>query len=189
MRPSLPDGGSGDLSSAKVPWYLSTRFLRAHAAFVATLAIALVLLEWKIRRVPPSPVSAIMFALGAGIGLIGIPSMVEMMQAAGPYTKLREEFTQGRFFTLACPMLSPRYWRAVRELKRTLQGEGIPPGPTAAKQLLALAPLGLAVSAGWAARLWLNAPADSSALAFLGCMLTWGDLSAMLSRRRVQEQR
>jgi len=189
MGPSLPGGGSGDLGPPKGPWYWSTWFLLAHAAFVATLAITLVLLEWRIRRVPASPVSAIMFALGAGIGLIGIRPRVKMMQAAGPYTKLREEFTQGRFFTLACPMLSPRYWRAVRELKRTLQEKGIPPGPSAAKQLLAWAPLGLAVPAGWAARLWLNAPADSSALAFLGCMLTWGNLSAMLSRRRVQEQR
>jgi hypothetical protein len=191
MASPLPDAGSGDLPPAEVPWYLSTWFILAHAAFVGVLAMAVVLLEWWLKGLSPAAGSgsALAFAGGAAIGLLGVRPMIEMYRASGPYHRLRRGFTGGRFLTLACPMLSPRYWRSVRELRRELREGGIPPGPPLAKQLLAMMPPGLALGAGWAARHWLAAPAMSGALAFLGCMLTWGDLSAMLSRRPARDRR
>ena len=55
------------------------------------------------------------------------------------------------------------------------------------KQLLALLPLQLAASMGLAARVWLNVSATSQVLVFLGCMLTWGDLSVLLWWRSLPE--
>ena len=185
MRRSPSDGGSGQPFPIREPSYWSLWFLLAHGAFVVALAITLMLLEWSVKGVAPWPGGAIMFALGAAIGLAGTPAMISLIQAGEPYRRLQAEFTRGRFFTLACPTLSPRYWRAARALRRTLADRGIA-SPSPLKAALAMSPIVLASGAGWAARSWLGTTEASPMFAFLGCIVTWLNLSALLYRRRLR---
>ncbi len=165
-----------------VPWYQSQGFIAAHIALIVAFALILVLVQWRGLGINPWPGSAIMFALGAAVGAVGTRAMVEMLRAAEPYQRLREEFTQGRFLTLACPMLSPRYWRSVRAMRRALRDKGIAPPPTVTRILANVPPL-LLVPVILAAHLRFHMPPGAGFLAFLGCCLTWLDLPNVLYSR------
>ncbi len=191
-RISVPDSTSENVPSprprrSELPWHYSPWFIGAHATLALVLAIAVVLIERQAKQPSSWPLSAIMFILGGVIGLTGVGAMVGLLDTWWPFTKFRLQFTGGRFLTLKCPMFSPAYWRAVRQFRAARTEEGLGSGPTMGRQLLALLPLPLAVSMGLAARVWLNVPATSPVLVFLGCILTWGDLSVLLWWRSLPE--
>ena len=179
------EGTPGGPRRGELPWHYRPWFIVSHGMLVVALVVAVVLVEWQIKRMAPWP-QAVIFAVGAGIGLTGVRPMVRLHQASWPFQRLRWELTGGRFLTLKCPILSPAYWKAVRHFRQTRAAEGLPPGPTLREQLLAFLPLPVACCVGVTAGVWLGVPA-SPMLAFLGCMLTWGTLSLHLWWRGLPE--
>ncbi len=165
---------------SELPWTYSPWAIAAGATLVVTFAIALAATEWHMHRVSPRS-SIAMFALGVGIGLIGLRAMVNLQQKSWPYQALCRKFTLGRFLTLRSPSFSPALRRSFREFQ---MARGLPPGPTLKDAMLALFPILVAACIGLTVQLWLHAP--TYFLAFLGSMLTL-QLSVYLWWRRLPE--
>lgn len=151
---------------SELPWNYSPWAIAAGATLVVTFAIAVAAAEWYAQRVSPWP-SIAMFALGAGIGLIGVRAMVNLQQKSWPYQALCRQFTRGRFLTLRSPSFSPTFRRSFRELRIA---RGLPSGPTLKDQMLAFSPILVAACIGLTVQLWFHVP--TYFFAFLGSMLT-----------------
>lgn len=176
---------SAGLRRSELPWVYRPWCVALGSGFAVAFAVLVVLIEWHLKRVAVWP-EVVVFAVGAGIGLTGVRAMVGLGQASWPLRKLRWDFTEGRFFTLKCPMFSPAYWRAVRQFRQAREAEGLPPGPTLGKRVLPCVLLAAACCVGVAAGMW-SGVWTCPMLAFLGCILTLGPLPSCLWWRDLPE--
>lgn len=177
----MPTGGAPDRPrKSELPWNYNPRFALFGVCLVLAFVLALAVIEERIAKGARWYVVLGGFAFGAGIGLIGVRTMIRTHEACWPLTRFEREMTGGNFFALKMPTFTRAYWRIYRQVYRKQSKRDV------------LLPLLLwvgCICSGILAWKWLHIPGGGllPAVAFFGCLLTTGALPNYLWVRSLPE--